>query len=154
VRPTFAIRAPRADEAGALTELAMRAKASWGYDREFLQACRAELTVTAEKLAGWRFWVADADGHLAGMIALSDSEDHAEVEDFFVAPEAQGEGIGRALMDAFQDECRARGYARIGVDADPNAEAIYLRLGFHTVGRSPSGSIPGRWLPRMERRLL
>lgn len=35
------------------------------------------------------------------------------------------------------------------VDADPNAEAIYAKLGFQTFSRSPSGSIPGRWLPRM-----
>jgi GNAT superfamily N-acetyltransferase len=149
--PTIAIRTPRADEAGELTELAMRAKASWGYDADFMQACRAELTVTPEKLSEHRFWVAEADGRLAGMIALSDADGHAEVEDFFVAPEAQGEGIGRALMDAFKDECRARGHARIEVDADPNAEAIYARLGFHKIGRSRSGSIPGRYLPRMAR---
>jgi hypothetical protein len=37
----------------------------------------------------------------------------------------------------------------VEVDADPNAEAIYARLGFKTFARSPSGSIPGRTLPRM-----
>jgi GNAT superfamily N-acetyltransferase len=150
---SFAIRAPRAEEAQALTDLAMRAKASWGYDDEFMDACRSELTVTAEKLADWRFWVAEADGRLAGMIALGDAQDHGELEDFFVAPEAQGEGIGRALMNTVQAECRARGHTRIEVDADPNAEATYARLGFHRIGRSPSGSIPGRWLPRMARTL-
>src|SRR5215472_1833855 len=107
--PSFAIRTPRLDEAGALTELAMRAKASWGYDDDFMAACRPELTVTPEQMRSWRFWVAEADGQLAGMIALGDAHDHAEVEDFFVAPEAQGEGIGKALMGAFQKECRARG---------------------------------------------
>ncbi len=151
---TFAIREPRPDEASALTDLAMRAKASWGYDAEFMEACRAELTVTPQTLRESRFWVAEEHrGGLVGMIALGAAEDHAELEDFFVAPEAQGEGIGRALMDAVQAECRARGLTRIEVDADPNAEAIYARLGFRTVGRSPSGSIPGRWLPRMARTL-
>jgi GNAT superfamily N-acetyltransferase len=151
--PSFAIREPRPDEAGALTDLAMRAKASWGYDDDFMAACRSELTVTPEQLRSWRFWVAEADGRLAGMIALGDAADHAEVEDFFVAPEAQGEGIGRALLEALRAECRARGLNRIEVDADPNAEAIYARLGFQRIGRSPSGSIPGRFLPRMARPL-
>jgi hypothetical protein len=32
----------------------------------------------------------------------------------------------------------------VGLDADPFAEPIYHRWGFKTVGRSPSGSIPGR----------
>lgn len=150
---SFAIRAARAEEAPALTDLAMRAKASWGYDDEFMEACRTELTITPETLSAWRFWVAEADGQLAGMIALSDAGDHAQLEDFFVAPEAQGYGIGKALMSALQDECRVRGHVRIEVDADPNAEVIYARLGFHRIGRSPSGSIPGRWLPRMARAL-
>jgi hypothetical protein len=52
-------------------------------------------------------------------------------------------------MAAFLDAARAGGATEVGVDADPNAEAIYARFGFVTIGRSPSGSIPGRWLPRM-----
>jgi GNAT superfamily N-acetyltransferase len=153
MKATFAIRAPRPEESGALTELAMRAKASWGYDADFMDACRAELTVTPEILRSWRFWVAEDHERIVGMIALSAAGDHAEVEDFFVDPEAHGQGVGRALMDAFQADARSRGFERAEVDADPNAEAIYARLGFRTIGRSPSGSIPGRFLPRMARRL-
>ncbi len=121
MRPTFAIREPRADEAGALTDLAMRAKASWGYDQDFMDACRAELTITPETLRESRFWVAEDGDGLVGMIALSDGGDHAELEDFFVAPEAHGVGIGRALMETLRAECRARGLTCIEVDADPNA---------------------------------
>jgi GNAT superfamily N-acetyltransferase len=153
LKATFDIRRARPDESAALTDLAMRAKASWGYDRDFMEACRSELTVTPQRLEECRFWVAEDRDGLVGMIALSDADDHAELEDFFVAPEAQGQGVGRALMDELQAECRSRGHARIEVDADPNAEATYARLGFHTIGRSPSGSIPGRYLPRMVRRL-
>jgi GNAT superfamily N-acetyltransferase len=153
MKATFEIRAPRPDEGGALTDLALRAKASWGYDADFMNACRAELTVTTETLRSWRFWVAEDHQRIVGMIALSDAGDHAEVEDFFVAPEAQGQGVGRALMKAFEADARAMGFERAEVDADPNAEATYARLGFRTIGRSPSGSIPGRFLPRMARRL-
>jgi len=44
----------------------------------------------------------------------------------------------------------ARIELRAGLDADPNAEPIYRRLCFNTVGLAPSQSIPGRMLPRME----
>ena len=142
------VRHARADEAAALTELAMRAKASWGYDAAFMAACREELTLTPAKLAAWRVWVAEADGQIAGMVALSLGA-VAEVEDFFVEPAFQGRGVGGALMAALLDAARAAGATTLEVDADPNAEAIYARLGFETFGRSPSGSIPGRWLPRM-----
>jgi len=148
------IRAPRAGEAEALTELALTAKASWGYDAAFMAACRDELTVTAERLADWDYWVADLDGRLAGLIALSHADGVAELEDFFVDPQAQGRGVGKALMAAFLDACRAKGLSLVRVAADPNAEPIYARLGYRTVGQIPSGSIPGRMLPRMELRLI
>jgi GNAT superfamily N-acetyltransferase len=142
------IRAARADEAVALTELALRAKASWGYDAAFMAACRDELTLTPAQMAAWAIWVAEADGAIAGMIALSLDGD-AEVQDFFVEPEVQGRGVGAALMSTLLAACRDAGATTLEVDADPNAEAIYARLGFVTFARSPSGSIPGRTLPRM-----
>jgi GNAT superfamily N-acetyltransferase len=142
------IREARADEAAALTHLAMRAKASWGYDAAFMDACRAELTLTPEQMAAWTIWVAEADGAIAGMIALN-LDGGAEVEDFFVEPDFQGRGVGGALMATLLDTCREAGANMLEVDADPNAEAIYARLGFETFARSPSGSIPGRTLPRM-----
>jgi GNAT superfamily N-acetyltransferase len=142
------VRQARADEAAALTELAMRAKASWGYDAAFMAACRDELTLTPEKMAAWQVWVAEAGGEIAGMVALSLGE-AAEVEDFFVEPAFQGRGVGGALMATLLDAARAAGATTLEVDADPNAETIYAKLGFETFSRSPSGSIPGRWLPRM-----
>ena len=144
----ISVRSARNDEAEALTELAMRAKASWGYDDAFMAACREELTLTPAKLAAWRVWVAEADGAVAGMVALN-LDDGAEVEDFFVEPAFQGRGVGGALMATLFDAARAAGATMLEVDADPNAEAIYAKLGFTTFTKSPSGSIPGRWLPRM-----
>ena len=64
-------------------------------------------------------------------------------------PSLQGKGLGGALITTLLKDCRAKRATTLMVDADPNAETIYARLGFATVGRSPSGSIPGRFLPRM-----
>ena len=148
----ISVRPARVEEAEALTELALRAKASWGYDEVFMAACRTELTLTPEKIAAWRVWVAEADGAVAGMIALS-LNGAAEVEDFFVEPAFQGRGVGAALMATLLEAARSVGATALEVDADPNAEAIYAKLGFETFSRSPSGSIAGRWLPRMRRPL-
>lgn len=127
----------------------MRAKASWGYDAAFMAMCRAELTLTPEKLRVWTVWVAECVGELAGMIALAGDAPDGELEDFMVEPSFQGRGVGAALMGVLIDECQSRGFERVCLDADPHAEAIYQKLGFATVGQSPSRSIPGRSLPRM-----
>jgi hypothetical protein len=44
------IRAAHGGELEALSALAMRSKAHWGYSAAFMQACRDELTVSAELL--------------------------------------------------------------------------------------------------------
>ena len=150
------VRRAHLDEAPRLTELALRSKASWGYTPEFMAACRNELTLTAAKLTAWDVWIALVDGTIAGVTALRPLADsvEAELEYLFVDPCFQQRGVGAALFAQMIDACRARGVTLLSVDADPHAARIYQRFGFRTVGRSPSGSIPGRTLPRMQLRLV
>ena len=149
------VRPAQPAEALALSELAFRSKASWGYSDAFMAACRQELTLTPQRMADWKVWAAQVDQTLVGMVALSIAAGPglAELEHFFVDPAFQGRGVGTVLISAAVDACRLHGVARIGLDADPNAEVIYQRLGFSTVGRAASKSFPGRTLPRMELRL-
>jgi ribosomal protein S18 acetylase RimI-like enzyme len=149
------VRLAEPDECDALTALAMRAKASWGYPDDFMSACQPELTMTQAKITAWTVWVAQSGQTICGMIALNlqPGSDKAEIEDFFVDPNFHGRGIGATLMSTLLETCLSCGVKAVGMDADPNAEGIYNRLGFTTVGRSPSRSIPGRMLPRMELRL-
>ena len=74
------VRPARADEAGTLTELAMRAKASWGYDAAFMAACREELTLTPQKMAAWQVWVAEQ------LITAADSLAHLPLRGREIAP--------------------------------------------------------------------
>ena len=45
------LRRANPEDAAALTALAFRSKASNGYDRAFMEACRAELTYSAATMA-------------------------------------------------------------------------------------------------------
>jgi GNAT superfamily N-acetyltransferase len=83
------------------------------------------------------------------MIALAPAAGNsAELEDFMVEPDVRGLRVGGALMETLLAECRTLGLTSIGLDADPNAKAIYRKLGLSTVRRTPSRSIPGPMLPR------
>jgi len=53
------------------------------------------------------------------------------------------------LRDA-RDHARCLGYELLTIDADPYAEAFYVHGGAVRSGETPSGSIPGRMLPRLE----
>ncbi|MEJ8574353.1 GNAT family N-acetyltransferase [Microbaculum marinum] len=148
------IRRARRDEAAALSDLAMRAKAHWGYDDAFMEMCRDELTIHPERIETGEVWVAERDGAAIGLLEVRFEEDgEAEVQHCFVDPSAMASGIGRRLWAKAEDIARAAGVAAIGVDSDPNAEGFYQAMGAVTVARSPSGSIPGRTLPRLRKRL-
>jgi len=87
------VRRVRPGEHPALTELALRSKAHWGYPPDLLEAWRTDLTVPAD---GDEVWVVDGDdGTPAGVLVLDDGE----VDMLFVDPAAMGRGIGRALWD-------------------------------------------------------
>ena len=55
-----------AQDAAALSELALRSKGYWGYDATFLEACRDELTLTADQATAARV-VRASDGAARGV---------------------------------------------------------------------------------------
>lgn len=137
-------------EAAALSALALRSKAHWGYDAAFLEACRDELTLRDDELAARRVLVAELDGAVAGFGTLEGEPPYGELGMLFVEPTAIGRGVGGALLAALVAQARSTGFTRLAIDADPNAEAFYLAHGAVRVGAVASGSVPGRVLPQLE----
>jgi GNAT superfamily N-acetyltransferase len=144
------VRAGRKDEARLLSDLALRSKGHWGYDQAFLDACRAELTLTPEDVEVQRVTVAERDGHLVGFYALAGEPPEGTLEDLFVEPDHIGTGVGRTLWEHAIDTARTLGFERITLESDPGAEPFYLAMGARRCGSVPSGSIPGRSIPLLE----
>lgn len=147
---TVLVRPAWPDEGPALSELAMEAKARWGYDDGFMEMCRDELTITHRRIGRERIRVAELNGVVAGFASMKVGEGKADVEDLFVSPRFVGIGIGHLLADDFLQYARRHGIRLVHVEADPNAAAFYERVGFNLCGEVPSGSVPGRMLPLME----
>jgi GNAT superfamily N-acetyltransferase len=146
------IRRARPDEAAAISALALRSKAHWGYDEDFLEACRAELTYRPDGVRNEPFYVAeDEEGALAGFYRLSGTPPEGELAALFVEPHRIGTGLGGQLLRHALAQARRQGMEVLWLEADPGAEPFYAHAGFVRVGVSPSGSVPGRVLPRMRR---
>jgi GNAT superfamily N-acetyltransferase len=136
-------------EEDLLGELCLRSKAVWGYDAAFLAACRAELRPDAEAVASGRVQVAQLDARIAGCGEISVANQEAHLEKLFVEPGLIGSGVGAQLMDWAAGEAARLGAREMVIEADPGAVSFYLRLGAREAGTAPSGSIPGRMLPRL-----
>ncbi|MGF1455301.1 MAG: GNAT family N-acetyltransferase [Alphaproteobacteria bacterium] len=146
-------------DAQALSRLARAAKAQWGYDAGFMEAARSELTVTPDMIEQDVVRVAERGGRTVGFYVLSSFEsdppmadgsvDVLDLDMVFVAPEAMGQGVGKALMAHAAAKAVTLGAGALAVVADPFAEPFYRHLHFMPADRVASGSIPGRSLQRL-----
>ncbi|QYJ04110.1 GNAT family N-acetyltransferase [Nocardioides panacisoli] len=143
------LRHARAVEAAELSRLALRSKAHWGYDEDFLEACRDELTYTADQCTSGGLVVAETNGRVRGFRLVEGDPPVGELVALFVSPDAIGQGLGGVLLRDALTDARRRGHRSLLLDADPDAEPFYRHLGAERIGTSPSGSIPGRVLPRL-----
>jgi ribosomal protein S18 acetylase RimI-like enzyme len=72
-------------------------------------------------------------GQLIGFVhACWDGGVHAFLLDAVVAPEAQGRGVGRALVRRLTDEVRAAGCEWLHVDYEPRLDSFYRSCGFRS----------------------
>lgn len=88
-------------------------------------------------------YVAEVDGHVAGAVNIvTPGSEHCQVaydnEGEFrmlaVAPQYQGRGIGRALVQFVLDQAQAQGLQRVAITTMTtmtSAQAMYEAMGFH-----------------------
>ena len=143
------IRAPTIDELSDLSDLCFRSKAVWGYDVEFMDACRAELSFEPRDLELTPIAVAEHYGKPIGVAQVKVVDDEADLLKLFVEPSALRSGTGKALLVWATDVAKKLGATRLIIEADPDAAPFYRRMGAYDVGQAPSGSVPGRMLPKL-----
>jgi ribosomal protein S18 acetylase RimI-like enzyme len=91
------IRPARADEYDEIARVWMNSWASTGLEDAsnfLLEKLRARIRLEVER--GWTLYVADDGGRLAGMLALHLTQMY--LDQLFVAPEYQGQNLGRRLL--------------------------------------------------------
>jgi ribosomal protein S18 acetylase RimI-like enzyme len=146
------IRRGTADDADALSDLAHRAKAHWGYPVTWMREWDAQLTIIPGYLELHDVFVDERDGQIVGMCALEDRRDRWHLEHVWVDPALHGRGIGRALVLHALEEARRRHDGVVELLADPYASGFYERLGARRAGDVPA-PMPGaraRTLPKYE----
>jgi GNAT superfamily N-acetyltransferase len=143
------IRSARPAEAAVLTSLALRAKAHWGYDAAFIEACREERTVTAEQIRLSIVRILDLGGGPVGFYTLAPQSpgQQMELQHLFVEPDHIRRGYGKRLFDDAGQNARALGFAVLMIVSDPFAEGFYRARGAERVGAIRSSVRPARELP-------
>lgn len=147
---TIGIRRALPEEAAALTELALRSKAHWGYDDVFISRCRDSLTITGDEIHRYPVFAATDDDAVIGYYALALDPPACELVALFVEPTYIREGIGMRLWSHAVATARAVGCKSMRIESDPNSEAFYLDMGAHVIGQVLSEVEDGRLLPLLQ----
>lgn len=141
-------------DAQALTAVAFGAKRSWGYPESWIEAWRPVLTLTPEYIRANPTYCAVEAGGIVGFFALRLGGAEATLDHLWVAPAAEGRGVGRSLFRHCEETARQAGARLLRIESDPHAEGFYHAMGAVTVGRGPAAMDGGeRFLPLLERRL-
>jgi GNAT superfamily N-acetyltransferase len=120
----------------ALTEIAHSAKRHWGYPERWIESWRDTLTIRAEAIAANEAWCAMEDSRAVGFYLLTSESDGLHLDHLWILPNAMGRGIGRALFEHAVEKARTLGHRILKIEADPNAEGFYTRMGARRVGET------------------
>jgi L-amino acid N-acyltransferase YncA len=139
--------------------------ADWPAVREIYEAGIATGNATFDTTApDWPAWdaghladhrlVARHDGRVVGWVALAPVSDRCAYvgvaeDSIYVAPDAQGRGVGRALLDAVVASAERGGIWTVQTGIFPENQAsirLHEACGFRVVGvRERLGRLHGRW---------
>ena len=116
-------------DAATLSAIAWAAKASWNYPSEWMEQWREQLTIAPNFIAENETFAAIIKQQTVAFYALLQRADVLRLEHLWVLPGWMGQGIGRDLLRHAAERAAARGALSLTIEADPNAEPFYRRMG-------------------------
>lgn len=140
----------RIEDAKELTDLTIRSKSYWNYSDQQIEIWRNDLTVTADYILEKEVFKLVMENKIIGYYSYFKQQgSDFKLENLFIEPTAMSKGFGKRLMVDFFKRILKNEFNKVVLDADPNAEKFYAKLGFNVVGKMET-SIKNRYLPIME----
>ena len=87
----------------------------------------------AQRIADKQAWVLEDAGHIVGILVLEQTASSFLLDNIAVAPDGQGKGFGRALLDFAEAEARRCGFREIELYTHilmTENIGIYARIGY------------------------
>jgi GNAT superfamily N-acetyltransferase len=128
------IRRATPGDAETLTGISFAAKRYWGYPERWIAQWKEALTITPDFVRRNEVYAATSDKEIVGFYALTGQGREIELGHLWVSPDHIGTGVGRTLFDHAVRKAASHGAELLSVEADPNAEGFYRRMGARRVG--------------------
>lgn len=140
-----------AEHAGTLTEIAISAKRHWNYPERWIELWTPALTISSEYISRNETWMAVVETQPVGFYSLYKDGESLWLDNLWVLPSFMGQGVGRQLFTHAHERSKSLGVSILKIEADPNAQSFYEKMGARKVGEHHS-EVDGqpRILPIME----
>ena len=123
------IRAPALDEGLRLKEIAISAKAFWGYELDKVREWADRGDFSPARLDRLTVFVAHAGGQTIGWCSLEPRGEVWWLADLWVEPEWIGRGVGGRLFRHGARHAQRAGAKRLEWEAEPNSIGFYEKMG-------------------------
>jgi len=145
------IEKARPEHADVLTDIAISAKRHWNYPERWIELWHPLLTISPEYISQNETWMAVVDLKPAGFYSLHKDGESLWLDNLWVLPNFMGQGIGKQLFQHALAKGHTLGTFILKIEADPNAQSFYEKMGARKVGEHHS-QVDGqpRILPIME----
>lgn len=145
------IEKARPEHASVLTDIAISAKRHWNYSERWIELWHPLLTISPEYISQNETWMAIVDLKPAGFYSLHKDGESLWLDNLWVLPNFMGQGIGKQLFQHVLAKGHTLGTFILKIEADPNAQSFYEKMGARKVGEHHS-QVDGqpRILPIME----
>jgi ribosomal protein S18 acetylase RimI-like enzyme len=136
----FDVRIARPEEAPAIRDLARAAYSK--YVERIGKEPAPMLDDYSRLVAAGDVWVARVGEVLVGLLVMRAQDGHLLVENVAVAPDRQGEGLGRRLMAFAEEQAARRGLREVRLYTNEKMSenvSFYTDLGYEETGRGLDG---------------
>ena len=134
MKAEVAIVQAQPQDAETLTRIALEAKKYWGYPENWMNHWKDLLTIQADYIQANATFKAIKNGQIIGFYILGKTPEQMELQHMWVHPDEIGHGVGRSLMEHAIRQAAQSDLEIMEIEADPNAEGFYLKMGARRVG--------------------
>ena len=140
------------EDADQLTQITIAAKRHWNYPEKWMQLWIPFLTISPEYISENETWMMVVENKPVAYYSLKQDLGELWLDNLWILPEHIGQGIGRSLFEHALERSRSRGSSNLKIEADPNAQGFYEKMGARKVDQRQHGELDGqpRILPVME----
>ena len=113
---------------------AIRHGCTTSYDAEVIARWTPDLMPERyrQMVIEYPFYVVEDEKGDVAVTGYLDLDTHC-LEAIFTLPAASGKGMATRIIEVLKHEARSRGITRLTLDATPNAQSFYQKLGFVTL---------------------